>query len=95
MPILATGVPVAVPEPSLQVENQFQPGVYQFELICVDEAGNESSPARIAVTVRPPPIIVDPAPTHHFDPSVILDSPRGRGRIFMGGAVVRRVGGGK
>jgi hypothetical protein len=95
MPILATGVPVSVPVPTLAVENQFPPGVYQFQLVCVDEAGNESDPARIAVTVQPQRIIIDPAP--RFDPAVEFNPDIARRRIFMGGAVMRPVrrGGGR
>jgi hypothetical protein len=52
MAILATGRPVASAQPTLLVENAFQPGSYRFQLVCVDDAGNVSEPAQITVTVR-------------------------------------------
>jgi hypothetical protein len=39
-------------EPTVLVENKLPPGSFRFQLVCVDEAGNESAPAEITVNVR-------------------------------------------
>jgi hypothetical protein len=52
MPVLATSRTVRSEEPTLLVENPFAPGSYRFQLVVVDDAGNESVPAVIAVEVR-------------------------------------------
>ena len=61
MPVLASGVPFPTPDPNLRIENELPPGAHMFQLVCVDEGGNESEPAMITVTVRGR-IIVDPIP---------------------------------
>lgn len=44
--------PFVTGEPTVLVENRLPAGSFRFQLVCVDEAGNESAPAEIAVIVR-------------------------------------------
>ena len=44
--------PFVTGEPNVLVENQLPPGSFRFQLVCVDEAGNESAPAELTVNVR-------------------------------------------
>ncbi|HEX8238989.1 MAG TPA: hypothetical protein VF574_04530 [Allosphingosinicella sp.] len=53
MPVLAQSRTVSSDVPTLLVENAFAPGRYRFELVVVDDSGNESVPAQIVVEVRP------------------------------------------
>ena len=39
-------------EPTVLVENSLPAGSFRFQLVCVDEAGNESAPAELTVSVR-------------------------------------------
>ena len=87
MPVLATGVPFPSPNPTLRVENQLPPGAYVFQLVCVDEDGNESEPKQITVTVRPR-IIVDPIPGGVVRPRPI--DPDLRRVVLPGGGMVVR-----
>ncbi|GEM_PF-1537260 len=67
MPELAPGKTVETSRPVLEVTNSFAPGTYHFRLVVVDDAGNESSPATVAVTVAagrvtrptPTPVVKD------------------------------------
>ena len=52
MPILTPGKPITVDTPELLVENQLAVGVHRFQLVVIDEAGLESEPRELAVTVR-------------------------------------------
>lgn len=52
MPVLAQSKTVRSDGATLLVENPFAPGSYRFQLVVVDDAGNESVPAVIAVEVR-------------------------------------------
>lgn len=54
MAMLTPGQPVTVAEPHLLVENPFKPGRYKFQLVVIDEAGLESDPAGLVVTVLEP-----------------------------------------
>jgi hypothetical protein len=56
MPVLATSRTVRSETPTLLVENPFAPGSYRFQLVVVDDSGNESVPAVISVEVQPRPI---------------------------------------
>ena len=64
-------MPFPTAEPILRIENELPPGAHVFQLVCVDEGGNESEPTTITVTVRGR-IIVDPIPERErpdrFDP---------------------------
>lgn len=62
MPVLAQSRTVSTDVPTLLVENRFAPGLYRFDLVVVDDSGNESLPARIVVEVRPRRVVVDPRP---------------------------------
>jgi len=44
--------PFVTGEPNVLVENKLPPGSFRFQLVCVDEAGNESAPAELVVNVR-------------------------------------------
>jgi hypothetical protein len=61
MPILVPGQPMTVATPELLVENRLTPGLHRFQLVVTDEAGLESTPFELAVTVRRP-IIPRPRP---------------------------------
>ena len=52
MAVLAPNKPVRSAEPQLLVENQFEPGRYRFQLVVVDDSGNESGPNELVVQVR-------------------------------------------
>lgn len=54
MATLTPGRPVTVQTPELLVENQLTPGRHRFRLVVIDEAGLESEPAELVVTVRRP-----------------------------------------
>ena len=54
MVTLPPGKPVTVDTPELLVENQLPEGSYRFQMVAIDDAGNESGPAEIVVTVRAP-----------------------------------------
>jgi hypothetical protein len=54
MVTLIPGKPVTVDTPELLVENQLPEGSYRFQMVAIDDAGNESGPAEIVVTVRAP-----------------------------------------
>ena len=41
-------------ESTVLVENPLPAGRFRFQLVCVDEAGNESDPAELTVIVREP-----------------------------------------
>ena len=52
MPTLTPGKPFTVAEPQLLVENRLAAGRHRFQLVVIDEAGLESEPAELLVTVR-------------------------------------------
>lgn len=62
---------MTVKDPHLLVENQFTPGRYRFQLVVTDDAGLESDPAELVVTVRE--IIRPPRPTGPIVRPDILD----------------------
>ena len=74
MPTLIPGQPITVPTPELLVENRFTPGRHRFQLVVIDEAGLESLPFELVVTVRRPII---PRP----DRPDVIDRPDIRDRI--------------
>lgn len=53
MTALTPGVPFETPDSRLAVDGGLVPGVWLFELIVVDNDGNESAPQQLAVQVRP------------------------------------------
>ena len=53
MPVLAFNKPVRSGVPQLLVENELAPGSYRFQLVVVDDSGNESVPNDLIVQVRP------------------------------------------
>lgn len=55
MPVLTIGQPLESRRPTLLVENKLAAGPHRFALVVVDEAGNESVPDVLVVTVRPAP----------------------------------------
>lgn len=65
MPVLTPEKTITQSEPQLAVSNRFAPGRYRFRLSVVDNAGNESTPAELVVSVgepsRPDPV---------FDPRI-------------------------
>ncbi len=82
MPALTPGQPVTVATPELLVENRFAPGRHRFELVVTDEAGLESLPFELVVTVRRPviprPDVIDrPDLSDRID---VVDRPRPRPR---------------
>ena len=76
MPVLATGRMVRSAQPTLLVENAFEPGGYRFQLVCVDDAGNASEPAQITVTVRPR--VVFPRPDVVVPERIVVEPVRPR-----------------
>lgn len=84
MATLAPGQTLRSREALLAVENALAPGSYAFTLTVVDDAGNESAPVQLGVTVvrqRPPPPPPPPptrgpgGPPRPFDPPVIIRRP--------------------
>jgi hypothetical protein len=57
--MLSPGTPVTLEQPQLLVENKLPPGRYRFQLVVLDDSGNESDPADLIVSVQeiivPPP----------------------------------------
>lgn len=68
MAVFKIGEPVTTEEPFIDVENAADapllPGNYVFELVVVDDAGNQSPPARANVTITDP------------GPSAIIEAPK-------------------
>lgn len=66
MPVLTIGQPLETRRPTLLVENKLAAGSHRFALVVVDDAGNQSAPDELVVTVRrvlaPPPAPVPPRP---------------------------------
>lgn len=52
MPVLVPNKVVSTTKPVLKVDNAFEPGRYLFSLVTVDDGGNKSKPANIAITVE-------------------------------------------
>jgi len=56
MPEFKFGAPVETNEPKVEVtidpNNPFKPGTYRFQLVVVDDSGNESEPAFVDIVVR-------------------------------------------
>jgi hypothetical protein len=52
MPVFETGQAVTSTKPVVTVENRLPAGRFRFQLVCVDDAGNQSEPAQIIVTVQ-------------------------------------------
>ena len=109
MPVLEPGVPLVTSEPIVQIDNRLKPGTYEFHLVCVDEGGNESNTAKVAVTVQRA-IVVEPTPPV-FDPTdrfsdrftdvrvrdrvVLADAVRLPGGVVTGRTIPFRRGGGR
>lgn len=53
MAVLRQNVPVSSSRPELLVENRLKAGTYRFQLVVVDDSGNESRPALLALRVAP------------------------------------------
>ena len=53
---------MTIDTPELLVENQLAEGSYRFQLVAIDDSGNESGPAELVVTVRAPtrPTTINP-----------------------------------
>lgn len=72
MPVLTPGQPVKLDQPMLLVENRLQPGRYRFQLVVTDNAGNDSAPTELVVTVsQPAPTPTPPRPGPVLRPDVI------------------------
>ena len=67
MPTLTPGQPLTVDTPELLVENRLRPGTHRFQLVVIDEAGLESRPAELEVTVER-----RGRPAGPFNPDLIL-----------------------
>ncbi|MBX3081432.1 MAG: hypothetical protein KF716_07325 [Anaerolineae bacterium] len=73
------GEPIVTEEPFILVDAGLKPGRYVFQLVVVDDEGNESAPDRVQIVVSDrqsvtPTIIVDPTlPTRPTRP--IIDTP--------------------
>ena len=64
MPIFQIGQAIETTEPTVLVENKLAVGRHTFQLVVVDDAGNQSAPTKaIAVVVAlPPPHPTGPGP---------------------------------
>lgn len=51
MPVLKPNRPVTQTSPQLLIENDLPVGRYRFELVVIDDAGQESPPDLVTVTV--------------------------------------------
>ncbi len=51
MPVLTAGTALRSRVPTVTVENKLDAGSWRFRLTVVDDAGNESDPAELVVTV--------------------------------------------
>jgi len=72
VPVLKPGVPVTLDQPDLLVENKLSPGRYRFRLVAIDNAGLESDPTDIVVTIEAPaPEPVKPGPGRVIRPEVL------------------------
>lgn len=60
MAVLVPGQALTQPSPELLVENRLAAGPVRFRLVVIDDAGTESAPTDIVVTVTQP--VVQPAP---------------------------------
>jgi hypothetical protein len=60
MAVLVPGQALTQPGAQLLVENRLAAGQVRFRLVVIDDAGTESAPADIVVTVTAP--VVQPAP---------------------------------
>lgn len=70
--------PFVTGEPTVLVENKLPPGSFRFQLVCVDEAGNESAPAELMINVREAPQIERDV----FRPRILVREPIEREPIF-------------
>jgi hypothetical protein len=52
MPQFTPGRPIVTDDPQVVVEGTLSPGQHRFQLVVVDELGNESDPVTGVVTVR-------------------------------------------
>lgn len=69
MPKFTTGQPVETSEPAVEVsvtpDHPLAPGSHSFQLVVVDDAGNESEPSIMQV------VVIDDA-----KPTAVIDGPR-------------------
>jgi len=59
MAVFTLNKPIVTKEPFIKVDNKLQPGRYLFQLVAVDEQGNQSKPSSIIVTVNKSSILVN------------------------------------
>jgi hypothetical protein len=52
MPVFQPNKPIVTDEPVVRVENRLAVGRYVFQLVVVDDSGQESAPASMVVEVR-------------------------------------------
>ena len=60
MPVLTVGQPLESRRPTLLVENKLAAGPHRFALVVIDDAGNESAPDVLVITVRRAPVAAPP-----------------------------------
>ena len=96
MPFFQIGDTVETEEPVLTVENNGErflaPGTHVFQLIVIDDAGNESKPATLQITVRdstlPTAVIEGPS---QVEPAASFKLSGGKSSDVPPGTVVRYV----
>ncbi|MDB5706047.1 MAG: hypothetical protein JWN66_3163 [Sphingomonas bacterium] len=73
MVTMAPGKLLRTADPTLVVENQFDPGRHVFRLTVIDDGGNESAPVDLVVSVVKPTVGTTPPiiPTRPIDVSVL------------------------
>lgn len=79
MTTLTPGVMFETRDNRVTVDNRLDPGVWNFSLTVVDNDGNESAPATLAVNIQPPAVAPMPTPTPFPRPRPL--DPRLRERI--------------
>jgi hypothetical protein len=55
MPTFDPQKPIVTNEPVIVVDGGLPPGRYIFQLVAIDESGNQSEPATRTVIIRPKP----------------------------------------
>jgi hypothetical protein len=92
MPEFKLGETIETEEPQVQVEinqeNPLPPGRYTFQLVVVDDSGNESLPDSVAVIIRDtlrPTAVIEAPGSVTFGESFLLD---GRRSSDIGGQIV-------
>lgn len=89
MPVLTPNTPLASRTPQISVENRLAAGTYLFRLTVVDEAGNQSAPADLRVTLAR---VAGPGPTISgpVGPGPTISGPIGPGPTIGGPHVTIR-----